>query len=93
MNNLKNLVRDLHLKALGLQSGDMAPTPATVRRVVDLCDRLMTFITNRIRFQTWPTEGLGIGLTAEEIDELLNEAESDLRVLNRTVPKPKKGKR
>lgn len=62
-------------------------------KIVRLTDALESTVELlcKIRYCDWPVEGLGIGITAEEIDEVLIKSEQQLpknRKLNATRKPP-----
>jgi hypothetical protein len=60
--------------------------------LVNYCDNLMNYVAN-IRYQDWPTIGLGIDLNPEEMDELLYRGESILRKAKKSLPKKVKNEK
>jgi hypothetical protein len=60
-----------------------------VADLVAFCDEMMEYIA-KIRYQDWPTMGLGIDLKPHEMDDLLNRGETILRRGKKLIPKKRK---
>lgn len=63
----------------------------TIKDLINICNEFIDCVEN-IRYQEWPIAGLGVGLNAEELDELLIEAARCVRNANTSLTKEKKAK-
>lgn len=60
-------------EAISLREKTQEKSDKLTAELLDICDKMEKCISD-IRFQNWPTEGLGVGLRAETLDELLIDA-------------------
>lgn len=78
----KKLARQALQDALKSLDGKETAAVAAARRTAEMLDETLELLAE-IRYQDWPSDGLGINLTAERLDELLIEGDAALRAASR----------
>lgn len=66
----------------GLMIAEKREDRQNIQRLIDTLDQALDTIAG-IRYRDWPTIGLGIGLNAERLDEILLEGERAINAAKR----------